>query len=96
MAAWQTSDTAITRLDREGLTYQIGVKAIRTPEGKTVLTWLRMQQNEAEQNSYVMYMQVYDTDGKALLQKGGVVISSQPTLNSMTDYVVAWHKTALY
>ena len=40
-AGWQPSDNAKIRLDQAGVSGQIQLKALRTPEGKTVMTWLR-------------------------------------------------------
>ena len=89
-AGWQPSDNAKIRLDQVGVSGQIQLKALRTLEGKTVMTWLRWTQGADEASTgYYLYMQVLDVDGTPLLGDGGVVVDGHQTASYTTDYGLA-------
>ena len=89
-AGWQPSDNEKIRLDQAGGSGQIQLKALRTPEGKTVMTWLRWTQGADEASTgYYLYMQVLDVDGTPLLGDGGVVVDGHQTASYTTDYGLA-------
>ncbi len=90
-AGWQPNDNEMIRLDKAGVSGQMQLKTARTPEGRTVLTWLRWSGLGYEDPSagYFLYLQVFDVDGTPLLGEGGIVVSNQGTLTYTTDYGLA-------
>lgn len=91
-AGWQPNDNEMIRLDKAGASGQIQLKTARTPEGRTVLTWLRWSEGlgyEDPSAGYYLYLQVFDVDGTPLLGEGGTVVSNQATLTYTTDYGLA-------
>lgn len=89
-AGWQPSDNEKIRLNQAGGSGQIQLKALRTPEGKTVMTWLRWTQGADEASTgYYLYMQVLDVDGTPLLGDGGVIVDGHQTASYTTDYGLA-------
>lgn len=87
-AQWQPSDKDYIRLDKEGTYGQMLPKALRTADGKTVLTWLRqpdLDLNDPAMGFY-LHMQIFDAEGKALFGDEGILVSDKPTASYTTDY----------
>lgn len=88
-AQWKPSDTDYTIVGTDSIYGQGGLKTLRTPQGNVVVTWVEWSKGlryDDPQSGYYLHMQVYDKDGKAKFQKEGLLVSSQPTPSSTTDY----------
>ena len=87
-AQWQPDSKEAMRLDNVEKGGQLLVKSLRTPEGKTVVTWLRGE-TIGEDTKYVLHMQILDAKGNAQFGDEGIIISDKPTLNYTTLYETA-------
>ena len=86
-AQWQPSDTDYAIVGTDSIYGQSGLKTLRTPQGNTIITWSEKSQGvPTSQSGYYLHLQVYDQDGKAKFQKGGLIISDKPTMSYTTDY----------
>lgn len=88
-AQWTPDDKAYNIVGQDSIYGQVQMKALRTADGKTVLTWLNTPQDMRYDNpdfGYYLYMQTFDADGKPLLGKNGKIISQKPTKSYTTDY----------
>ena len=87
-AQWQPDSKEAMRLDNVEKGGQLLVKSLRTPEGMTVVTWLRGE-TIGEDIKYVLHMQILDAKGNAQFGDEGIIISDKPTLNYTTLYETA-------
>ena len=86
-AQWQPSDTDYTIVGTDSIYGQSGLKTLHTPQGNTVITWTERSKGvDKSQSGYYLHLQVYDKDGKAKFQKGGIIVSNKPTMSYTTDY----------
>ena len=88
-AQWKTDDKAFTIVGADSVYGQGQMKALRTADGYTVLTWLNTPEGmhyDDPRYGYYLYMQTFDKNGNALLGKNGLTVSSLPTKSWTTDY----------
>lgn len=83
-AGWTPSDTDFRIVGQDSVYGQTGIKSIKTPDGNTVITWL-ISKNE----TFNLYMQIFDSDGHEKLPKEGILVCDQPTMSWVTDYGMA-------
>ena len=90
-AQWKPSDTDYTSLDKEGTSGQMIPRALHTPEGKTVLTWLRYEGAffDDPPAGFFLHLQIFDAEGKALFDDGGLLVSKKPTASFTSNYSLA-------
>lgn len=92
MAQWQPSDMEATRLDKESVSGQVQMKTIRTDDGKIILTWLRWSEGlryDDPGSGYYLHLQLFDANGNPQFGDEGIIVSSQQTGSSTTDYGLA-------
>ena len=92
MAQWQPSDMDATKLDKPGMSGQTQMKTIRTDDGKIILTWLRWSEGLTYNDpgsGYYLHLQVFDANGVPQFGDEGIIVSSQQTGSSTTDYGLA-------
>lgn len=88
-AQWTTDDKAFSIVGQDSIYNQCCLKALRTNDGKTVLTWLNTPKDLNYNDpafGYYLYMQTFDANGKPMLGKNGKLISQKPTMSYVTDY----------
>ena len=90
-SGWKTSDKDEIMLDVKGSSGQVQPKAVRTDDGKIILTWLRPEGADFDSSDfgYHLHLQIFGKDGKALFGDEGVVVSDRPTLSWTSDYSTA-------
>jgi len=90
-AQWKPSDTDYTTLDKEGTYGQMQPHALRTADGKTVLTWLRYEGAFFDDPTagFFLHLQIFDAEGKALFDDGGLLVSKKPTASFTSNYSLA-------
>ena len=92
LAQWQPSDVNYISLDKDGTYGQMQTKALRTDDGKTVLTWLRWSEGlelDDPASGYSLHLQVFDAEGKAMFGDEGIIVCDKPTASYTTDYGLA-------
>ena len=92
LAQWQPSDVNYISLDKDGTYRQMQTKALRTDDGKTVLTWLRWSEGlelDDPASGYSLHLQVFDAEGKAMFGDEGIIVCDKPTASYTTDYGLA-------
>ena len=88
-AQWTPSDKDFTVFGTDSCYNGGGLKSLRTPQGNVVVTWYEWPKGlryDDPASGYYLHMQIYDKDGKAKFQKGGLLVSARPTQSSTTDY----------
>ena len=91
-AQWQPDDKQKTRLDDPNAIGQVDTHALRTPEGRTVLTWLRWTDSSSADFSnagYHLHLQILDVDGSPLFGTEGVLVDTNATPSYTTGYGLA-------
>lgn len=88
-AQWTPSDKDFTVFGTDSCYNGGGLKSLRTPQGNVVVTWYEWPKGLRYDNpvsGYYLHLQIYDKNGKAKFQKGGLLVSERPTPSSTTDY----------
>lgn len=87
-AKWNTSDTDHTLIGAEGQYGQAVIHTATTPNGSTVVTWLKTPGINYDDPAfgYYLYMQIYDAEGNAIFPQEGKQVSGQPTDSWVSDY----------
>lgn len=91
-AQWKPSYTDYMVIGADSVYGQGSLKALRTDQGNTVLTWINHPQDVSYSDpnyGYYLYMQIFDPQGNALLGKEGQVIVSKSTCSWYGDYGLA-------
>ncbi len=88
-AQWNPSYTDYNVIGTEGVYGQSSPKSLRTPEGNLVLTWINHPKDISYKDTnygYYLYMQIFDPQGKALLDQNGKIVVGKRTLTWYSDY----------
>lgn len=91
-AQWTPDDKAYTIIGADSIYGQSSLKSVRMPDGKIVLIWRNTPKDMSYNDpafGYYLYMQTFDSNGKAMLGKDGKVVSGKPTKSWVTAYSMA-------
>lgn len=86
-AAWTKNDVLIP-MDEDSSNKQVQIQSCVTPEGKTVVSWLRDVGADEEHSKYVLHLQLFDEQGVAQFGEQGVLVSDHDTRSWTNPYVL--------